>query len=213
MDAMVHGTDMAEASSVCVPPDSLLPGILVRAPKGDQFLNEGLSTEVVVTFLNSRSPSTRNLSWCRQYQLDSGNCPVASALEFLQDHFFSASLSPSIAVFHVPLASEALGYHHTVVHFFHGMWRMRHMAQVRVPAWDLSIAFGRVISCTLRTFGHCIFKCVPLKTVLLLAITSLERCDLQALSVASSCLQFAPGRVFTLGRVMCSKSMFREFLK
>jgi len=103
------------------------------ALEGDQFLNTGLSTEIVETILNSRAPSTMKLYllkwnvfnlWCRELQLDPVNCPVASVLEILQSRF-SDGLSPSmlkvyvaaIAAFHTPLGVGTLVRHPLIVSF------------------------------------------------------------------------------------------------
>lgn len=64
-------------------------------------------------------------------------------------------------------------------------------AQVRVLAWDLAITLAPFEPLDLATN-----MCIALKVAFLLAITSLKRVgDLRALLVASSCIEFAPGRV------------------
>lgn len=104
-----------------------------QAPERDHPLGVGLSAEVVETILNSRDLSMRKLYalkrnvftlWCRECQLDTVNCPLASVLEFLQDHF-SVGLSLStlkdymaaIAALHAPLSDKPLGKHQLVVRF------------------------------------------------------------------------------------------------
>ena len=73
------------------------------ASEGAQLINSGLSTEVVVTILHSRAPSTRKLYtlkwrlftlWCRDHLWDPVNCLESVVLEFLQGRF-SAGLAPS----------------------------------------------------------------------------------------------------------------------
>ncbi|XDV48415.1 hypothetical protein PO909_017827 [Leuciscus waleckii] len=182
------------------------------APEGDQLINAGLSTEVVETILNSRAPSTRKLYalkwnvfnlWCGEHQLDTVNSPVASVLEFLQSRF-SDRLSPStlkvyvaaVAAFHTPLRVGTLGRHPLIVCFLRGARRMRPVIQPRVPTWDLAVVLEGLSLAPFKPLDEVSEKCVSLKVAFLLAITSLKRVgDLQALSIAPSCLEFAPGRV------------------
>lgn len=60
------------------------------ALEGYQLIDSGLSNEVVETSLNARAPFMRKLfalKWCLLYHhVDPVHCPVASVLEFLQDH-------------------------------------------------------------------------------------------------------------------------------
>ena len=68
------------------------------------------------------------------------------------------------------------------------------MAQTRVPAWDLSLVLQGLSQAPFEPLEELPIKLLSLKTLLLLAITSLKRVgDLQALSVVPSCLEFAPG--------------------
>ena len=182
------------------------------APEGDQFINSGLSTEVVETILNSRAPSTRKLYafkwkifilWCREHQLDPVNCPVASVLEFLQNRF-SDGLSPStlkvyvaaISAFHTPLGVGTLGTHPLIIRFLRGARRMRPAIQPRVPTWDLAVVLEGLSLAPFEPLDKVSEKFLSFKVAFLLAITSLKRVgDLQALSVAPSCLEFSPGRV------------------
>ncbi len=71
------------------------------APEGAQLKASSLSAVVVETILQSRTPSTRKLyalkwklftSWCGDRKLDPVNCPVGSALEFLQARFSAGGL-------------------------------------------------------------------------------------------------------------------------
>ncbi|KAL0151990.1 hypothetical protein M9458_052708, partial [Cirrhinus mrigala] len=122
-----HGTDVAEASSVCLSPD------------GAHLIAPGLSTKVVETILQSRAPSTRTLyalkwrlftSWCRHRQQDPVNCPVGTVLEFLQDRF-SAGLAHStlkvyvaaITAYHAPLGGSLVGGNPLVTCFLCGALR------------------------------------------------------------------------------------------
>ncbi|KAI2648847.1 hypothetical protein H4Q32_019991 [Labeo rohita] len=118
-----HGIDVVEASSVCLSPIALLPGVLERvchffprrsfgscgcAPEGAHLIASGLSTEVVETILQSRAPSSRKLyalkwkpftSWCGDRQQDSVNCPVGTVLGFLQDRFSTGLAHSTLKVY------------------------------------------------------------------------------------------------------------------
>ncbi|XDV34775.1 hypothetical protein PO909_004902, partial [Leuciscus waleckii] len=180
--------------------------------EGDQFTNSGLSTEVVEIILNSRAPSTRKLyafkwkffiSWCKERQLDPVNCPVASVLEFLQNRL-SDGLSPStlkvyvavISAFHAPLRVGTLGTHPLIIRFLRGARRMRPAIQPRVPTWDLAVVLEGLSLAPFEPLDKVSEKFLSFKVAFLLAIASLKRVGaLQALTVAPSCLEFAPGRV------------------
>ena len=84
--------------------------------------------------------------------MDPVNCPVASVLEFLQDHC-SAGLTPStlkvyvaaIAAFHAPLGDGPLGRHQLFVRFLRGAQRMRPAARTGVPTWDLAVVLEGLV--------------------------------------------------------------------
>ncbi|KAJ8009614.1 hypothetical protein DPEC_G00090730 [Dallia pectoralis] len=182
------------------------------ASEGARLLVSGLSTEVVETILHSRAPATRKAyaarwklftSWCRERQVDPVNCPVFAVLEFLQ-HRFSTGLSPStlkvyvaaLSACHVPLNGVSLGRHPLVSRFLRGARRLRPAAGMRVPSWDLAIVLEGLSRAPFEPIEEVPDKFVTLKTVFLLAISSLKRIgDMQALSVAPSCLDFSPGMV------------------
>ncbi len=177
-----------------------------------QLINSGLSTEVVETILHSRAPSTRKLyalkrkvfaSWCSDHQLDPVNCPVGTVLEFLQDRF-TAGLTPStlkvyvaaISAYHIPLGGMSMGNDPLVSRFLRGTMRLRLAARTRVPTWDLAIVLQGLSLAPFEPLEEVPDKFLTLKALFLLAISSLKRIgDLQALSVAPSCLEFAPGMV------------------
>ncbi|KAI2645044.1 ORF V: Enzymatic polyprotein [Labeo rohita] len=132
----------------------------------------GVAPEVVETILQSRAPSTRKLyalkwklftSWCRRHQQDPVNCPVGTVLEFLQDRL-SAGLSHST----LKVYMAAIAAYHAPLE-----------ALCRPPFEPIEEISNRHLT---------------IKTVLLIVITSLKKVgDLQALSVAPSFLDFAPG--------------------
>ncbi|KAI2658584.1 hypothetical protein H4Q32_016681 [Labeo rohita] len=194
----------------CVSPSPGAVETLGVAPEGAHLLASGLSTEVVETILQSRAPSTRKLyalkwrlftSWCERHQQDPVNCPVGTVLEFLQDRL-SAGLSHStlkvyvaaIAAYHAPLGGLSVGKDPLVSRFLRGALRLRPPVRSRVPSWDLSLVLEALCRPPFEPIEEISDRHLTIKTVLLIAITSLKRVgDLQALSVAPSFLDFAPG--------------------
>lgn len=182
------------------------------ASEGAQLIDSGLSAEVVETILQSRAPSTRKLyaarwklftSWCGERQQDPVNCPVGTVLDFLQDRL-STGLSHStlkvyvaaLAAYHAPSSGGSLGRHPLISRFLRGTLRLRPAVRTRVPAWDLAIVLEGLSLAPFEPIEEVSEKFLTLKTILLLAISSLKRIgDIQALSVAPSCLEFAPGMV------------------
>ncbi|KAL0173005.1 hypothetical protein M9458_033316, partial [Cirrhinus mrigala] len=180
------------------------------ASEGAHLLASGLSTEVVETILQSRASSTRKLyalkwklftSWCGRHQQDPVNCPVGSVLEFLQDRL-SAGLTHSplkvyvaaIAAYHAPLGGLSVGKNPLVTRFLRGALRLRPPVRPRVPSWDLSVVLEALCLPPFEPIEEISDRHLSIKTVLLLALSSLKRVgDLQALSVAPSFLDFAPG--------------------
>lgn len=175
-------------------------------------MKNGLSTEVVETILQSRAPSTRKLyalkwklftSWCQERQLDPVYCPIGSVLEFLQCRF-SSGLTPStlkvyvstISAYHAHVDGTTVGKNPLVIRFLRGTQRLRPAMRTRVPAWDLAIVLEGLSTAPFEPLESVSDKFLTLKTVFLLAISSLKRVgDLQALSVSPTCLEFAPGMV------------------
>ncbi len=180
------------------------------APEGARLIASGLSTEVVETILQSRAPSTRKLytlkwklftSWCRDRQLDPVNCPVGTVLEFLQARL-SAGLTHStfkvyvaaISAYHASLGGQSVGRHPLVTRFLRGALRLRPPVRSRIPPWDLVVVLDALCRPPFEPIEEITDRHLTLKTVFLLAISSLKRFgDLQALSVAPTHLDFAPG--------------------
>ncbi|XDV38776.1 hypothetical protein PO909_008118 [Leuciscus waleckii] len=196
--------------NISPPPRTVEPVGL--ASEGAQLIESGLSTEVVETILQSRAPSTRKLyalkwrvftSWCSDRRLDPVHCPIGTVLEFLQERF-TAGLTPStlkvyvaaIGAYHIPLGGMSVGKDPLVSRFLRGTWRLRPAVRSRVPPWDLSVALQGLSLAPFEPIEEVPEKFLTLKALFLLAISSLKRIgDLQALSVAPSCLEFAPGMV------------------
>lgn len=76
------------------------------------------------------------------------------------------------------------------------------MAEVfptRVPSWDLSVVLDDLTGPPFEPLVSASERILTLKTVLLLALTSLKRIrDLQAMLVSTPCMDIAPGLVKVL---------------
>ncbi|KAI2646170.1 ORF V: Enzymatic polyprotein [Labeo rohita] len=186
------------------------------ASEGAHLLASGLSTEVVETILQSRAPSTRKLyalkwklftSWCGRRQQDPVNCPVGSVLEFLQGRL-SAGLSHStlkvyvaaIAAYHAPLGGLSVGRNPLVTRFLRGALRLRPPVRPRVPTWDLSVVLEALCRPPFEPVEEISDRFLTIKTVLLLALSSLKRVgDLQALSV----FVLLPGTLTSRSLIVC----------
>ncbi len=189
------------------------------APEGAHLIASGLSTEVVETILQSRAHATRKsyaakwqlfTSRCNSHQLNPVECSIGLVLEFLQDRFASG-LSAStlnvymaaIAAHHSPFGEQSLGKHPLAVRFIGGIRRLRPPVCPRMPTWDLAVVLEVLSKAPFELLEAVSPRFLTVKTVFLLAISSLKRVgDLQALSVAPSCLEFVPGmsRVFLYPR-------------
>ncbi|KAI2655685.1 Retrovirus-related Pol polyprotein from transposon 17.6 [Labeo rohita] len=190
-DSRHEGSPLTGGGYYPAPPPGAMEAVGV-APERAQLLASGLSTEVVETILQSRAPSTRKVyalkwklftSWCGDHQQDPVNCPVGTVLEFLQARF-STGLThttlkvymAAISAYHTSLGGMSVGKNPRVTRFLCGVLRLRPPAALRAYRGDFGSDFGTI------------------KTALLLALTSLKWVgDLQALSVAPSHLDFAPG--------------------
>lgn len=115
---------------------------------------------------------------------------------------FSAGLTSStlkvyvaaITAYHAPLGSGSLGRYLLVSRFLHDA--MRPASHARVLAWDLVVVLEGLSMAHFEPIESVLDKFLMLKTSFLCVFTSLKReGDLQVLSVASSFLEFALGRV------------------
>ncbi len=204
-----EGSPLTSRGCHSAPPPGVMETVGV-APEGAQLIASGLPAEVVETILQSRAPSTRKVynlrwkfftSWCRARQQDPVNCPVGTVLEYLQARL-SAGVSHStvkvhvaaLSAYHSPLDGNTVGKHPLVIRFLRGALRMRPPVRSRVPTWDLAVVLGALCKPPFEPIEEISDRHLSLKTTFLLAITSLKRVgDLQALSVAPSYLDFAPG--------------------
>ncbi|KAI2647309.1 Transposon Ty3-G Gag-Pol polyprotein [Labeo rohita] len=210
-DSRQEGSPLTGGGHHPAPPSGVVEAVGV-APEGAQLIDSGLSTEVVETILQSRAPSTRKLyalkwklftSWCGERQQDPANCPVGTVLEFLQARF-STGLAHStlkvyvaaISAYHAPLDGISVGKNPLVIRFLRGVLRLRPPTRPRVPTWDLAVVLEALCKPPFEPLEEIPVRFLTIKTVLLLALTSLKRVgDLQALSVAPSHLEFSPGNI------------------
>ncbi len=208
-DSRQEGSPLTGRGHPGAPPAGVVEAVGV-APEGAQLIASGLSTEVVETILQSRAPSTRKLyalkwrlftSWCGDRQLDPVNCPVGTVLEFVQARL-STGLTHStlkvyvaaISAYHASLGGQSVGRHPLVTRFLRNVRRQRPPVRSRIPPWDLAVVLEALCRPSFEPIEEISDRHFTLKTVFLLAITSLKRVgDLQALSGAPTHLDFAPG--------------------
>ncbi len=175
-----------------------------------QLIASGFPTEVVETILQSRAPSTRKLyalkwrvftSWCGDCQLDPVHCPVGTVLEFLQARLSTGLAHSTLKVYvaaisahHASLGGQSAGKNPLITRFLHGAMRLMPPVRSRIPPWDLAVVFNALYRPPFEPIEEISDCHLTLKTVLLLAISSLNRVgNLQALSVTPTHLDFAPG--------------------
>ncbi|KAI2646554.1 hypothetical protein H4Q32_030732 [Labeo rohita] len=180
------------------PPPGAVEAVGV-APEGAQLVASGPSTEVVETIVQSRAPSTRKLyalkwklftSWCGERQQDPANCPVGLAHSTLKVYV------AAISAYHAPLGGMPVGKNPLVIRFLRGVLRLRPLTRPHVPTWDLAVVLEVLCKPPFEPIEDIPARFLTIKTALLLALTSLKRVgDLQALSVAPSHLEFAPGMI------------------
>ncbi len=175
------------------------PGVMEAvgvAPEGARLIASGLSTRKLYALKWKLFTS-----WCRDRQLDPVNCPVGTVLEFLQARL-SAGLTHStlkvyvaaISAYHASLGGQSVGRHPLVTRFLRGALRLRPPVRSRIPPWDLAVVLDALCRPPFEPIEEITDRHLTLKTVFLLAISSLKRVgDLQALSVAPTHLDFAPG--------------------
>ncbi len=100
----------------------------------------------------------------------------------------------AIAAYHAPMGGQSVGKDPLITRFLHSVMRPRPRVRSRVPPWDLAVVLEALCKPPFEPIAEVSERPLTLKTVLLLAISSLKRVgDLQALLVAPSFLDFAPG--------------------
>ncbi len=109
---------------------------------------------------------------------------------------YFGGLCGAISAYHMPLGGISLGRDPLVSRFLRGTLMLKPAARTMVPTWDLAIVLQGLSLPLFEPLEEVPAKFFTLKALFLLAISSLKRIgDLQALSVAPSCLVFAPGMV------------------
>jgi hypothetical protein len=100
----------------------------------------------------------------------------------------------AISAYHTPLGGLTVGAQPLVTRFLRGALRLRPPVRSRVPPWDLAVVLNALCRPPFEPIEEISDRLLTLKTVFLLAMASLKRVgDLQALSVAPTHLDFAPG--------------------
>ncbi|XP_034530069.1 uncharacterized protein LOC117805448 [Notolabrus celidotus] len=170
----------------------------------------GLPAQVIDTIQSARAPATRSLysgkwrvfeEWCVMRQIVPYQCSVVDLLSFLQELVDKKKAFSTIKVYlaaisacHVGFGDKPVGQHPLVCRFMKGARRKLPVSRLLVPLWDLSVVLDALSRHPFEPMGAVEMKFVPLKTALILALTTAKRVsDLQALSIRPSCLQFGPG--------------------
>ncbi|KAI2664153.1 hypothetical protein H4Q32_002288 [Labeo rohita] len=165
------------------------------APEGAHLIAFSLSTEVVVTILQSRAPSRRKL-YARRWRLFSRTQLTAQLERFSAGlaHFTLKVYVAAISAYHAPLGGFSVGKDPLVTCFLHGALRLRPLVRPWVPPWDLAVVLEALCWPPFEPVEEPSDHFLTIKTALLLALTSLKSVgDLQALFVVPSHLDFAPG--------------------
>ncbi|KAL0161741.1 hypothetical protein M9458_045466, partial [Cirrhinus mrigala] len=203
-DSCQEGSPLTGGGHYPSPPPGAVEAVGV-APEGAQLVASGLSTEVVETILQKLYALKWKFftSWCGERQQDPANCPIGTVLEFLQARF-STGLAHStlkvyvaaISAYHAPLGGMPVGKNPLVIRFLRGVLRLRPPTRPHVPTWDLAVVLEALCKPPFEPIEDIPARFLTIKTALLLALTFLKRVgDLQALSVAPSHLEFAPGMI------------------
>lgn len=96
------------------------------------------------------------------------------------------------AAYHYLQGGQSVGRHPFVRGFIHGTWRLRPLQCTKVSSWDLAVVLEALCKAPFEPIKDTSDKLLTLKTIFLLAISSLKRIgDLQAF--AESGLEFALG--------------------
>ncbi len=97
----------------------------------------------------------------------------------------------AIAAYHALQGGQSVGRHLLVTRFLHGTRRLRPVQRIKVPSWDLAVVLEALCKAPFEPIEDTSDKLLTLKTIFLLASSSLKRIgDLQALAVSG--LEFVP---------------------
>ncbi len=87
----------------------------------------------------------------------------------------------AIASYHAPMGGQSVGKDPLITRFLRGVMRLRPRVRSRVPPWDLAVVLEALCKPPFEPIEEVSERLLTLKTVLLLAISSLKRVeDLQA---------------------------------
>lgn len=170
----------------------------------------GLPQSVINTIQSARASSTRSLydckwrvfeGWCQRSGHIPYQCPVGVILSFLQDLIDKQKAFSTIKVYlaaiaacHVGFEGKTASQHPLVCRFMKGARRLLPVSRPLAPPWDLAVVLNGLSRAPFEPLEKVSLKHLSLKTGLLLALASAKRVgDIHALSVHSSCTQFAPG--------------------
>ncbi|XP_029968087.1 uncharacterized protein LOC115403361 [Salarias fasciatus] len=191
-------------------PTSGAPGSLGLAPEWCNLNTAGLPQNVIDTIQSARAASTRSLydckwrvfeEWCQKKGHISFQCTVGVILPFLQDLIDKRKAFSTIKVYlaaiaacHVGFGGKTVSQHPLVCRFMKGARRLLPVCRPLAPPWDLAVVLNGLSRAPFEPLEEVSLKHLSLKTALLLALASAKRVsDIHALSVHSSCTQFAPG--------------------
>ncbi|XP_029975893.1 uncharacterized protein LOC115409064 [Salarias fasciatus] len=191
-------------------PTSGAPGSLGLAPEWCNLNTAGLPQNVINTIQSARAASTRSLydckwrvfeEWCQKKGHISFQCTVGVILSFLQDLIDKRKAFSTIKVYlaaiaacHVGFGGKTVSQHPLVCRFMKGARRLLPVCRPLAPPWDLAVVLNGLSRAPFEPLEEVSLKHLSLKTALLLALASAKRVsDIHALSVHSSCTQFAPG--------------------
>ncbi|KAI2655614.1 hypothetical protein H4Q32_018039 [Labeo rohita] len=157
---------------------------------------------VIDTITQARAPSTRQAyalkwglfaDWCSSHRENPHRCSVAVTLSFLQDKL-ERRLSPStlkvyvaaINAYHDAVDGLSLGKHHLIVRFLRGARRLNPPRSHLIPSWDLSVVLLGLWRAPFEPLASVELKYLSLKTLLLIALTSIKRVGTCTLSPSAS---------------------------
>ncbi len=88
----------------------------------------------------------------------------------------------AIAAHHSPVGDQSIGKNLLAIRFLRGIRRLRPPVRPRMPTWDLAVVLEALSKATFELLEEVPLRFLTVKTVFLLAISSLKRVgDLQAI--------------------------------
>ncbi len=164
----------------------------------ERFLEAGFSEQVISTLQKAVRSSTSKIydrqwtsfsCWCHKRDVDPHMAPISYVLGFLQYlmnvglEFNSINVYRSaISRFHFGVDGLPVGKHPLVSRFMKGVFNVKPTVKVLLPSWKLDVVFDVLQKPPFEPLAEASLKCLTLKTVFLVAITTAKRCsELQAL--------------------------------